>query len=353
MKVRKLIKYTILLILILSMVTACSKKVKEVKTDIAIPKYSEVTVLKKSGSNNDAYNAKPDGLYKIGSSIGDVTDMTYSLLGKSIAQSVYLSTGQNLNKNLINIYKDDKMMVLDDFYFASDLMMNSSGDKLAYRCYASDSLESAQGLKIFDLNSREEINLNSKVSVSGNVYSWLDENSILYYGNIQGVENSDKIYINNLKDKKEEIYCDDLKGYCLYLLPVKEDIIYLKTNGDSNEIDYFNYKTKNKTAITTSISNIYSAKYNRKTNEVFFTGKANNDEFAALYKISLESFKVTRLTFDFPKTIDSESHIAVDSSGNIFFTGVDSVFMYDSSNQSLDLISSRTGEYRLYDNLNN
>lgn len=353
MKARNIIKYLLILILTLCLFTACSKKVTEVKTEVELPKYSEVTVLKKSNNNSDAYQAKTDGLYKIGSQIGNVSEMVYSTTGKAIVQSEVLSKGENLNKNRINIYRDGKLMVLDKFYSAQNLKMNNLGNFLAFRCYSKDSLDSAQGLKIFDLDSREIINIESKVLVSGSVYNWSDEKSILYYGTIPEVKDSIKIYKYNIQEKKEEVYCDNIDGSCLYLLPVKEDVIYLKSQGDSTEIDYFNYKNKSKTVISTEISEIYSAKYDSITDEVYFTGKADSNSCSALYKISMKSLKVTRLTFKFPENIDIDSEISEDSSGNIYFTGAKGVFMYDYRKRSVNLISTSSGDYKIYGNVNN
>jgi len=353
MKIKNIIRHSILLIFTLSMFTACSQKVKEVNIDSTLPKYSEVTALEKTDNSCDVYKVKPDGLYKIGSKIDNVIDMTSSTKGNSIVQLVYLSKGENLSKNLIKVYKDDKLMILNLFYSAQDLILNSTGDKLVYRSYKSDSLESAEGLKIFDISSRKIVNLNTKVLVSGNVYCWLDENNILYYGSIQGVEDSSKIYKYNIKDKKEEVFLENINGYCSYLLTVNDGIIYLKKSTDETQLDYFNTKSNSKIVLSSDISDVYSAKFDSKTNEVFFIGKGVNEESPALYKMSMASNKIKRLTYDFPKTIDTNSKVALDSSGNVYFTDIQSVYMYDYKNQSVNLISTHSGKYMIYDNVNN
>lgn len=353
MNVKSLIRHSILLIFALSMLTSCSQRIKEVKIDSALPKYSGVTALEKTDNNYNVYKVQPDGLYKIGSKTDSVIDMTYSTKANSIVELIYLSQGNNLSKNLIKVYKDDKLMVLDLFYSAQDLILNSSGDVLIYRSYEKDSFESAQGLKIFDLSSKEIINFNSKVLVSGNVYNWLDSNNILYYGSLQGAESSGKIYKYNIKDKKEEVYLESMDGYCLYLLPINDGIVYLKKSGDKTEIDYFNNKISSKTVLSSEISDIYSAKFSSKTNEVFFIGKVINEELPALFKISMDSHKVIRLTYDFPKTIDIDSNIAIDVAGNAYFTGMQGIYMYDYNNKSVNLISTHSGKYKIYDNVSN
>jgi len=231
--------------------------------------------------------------------------------------------------------------------------MNALGKFLAFRGYSEDSLESAQGLKIFNLDTKEIINTRSKVLVSGNVYNWRDEKSILYYGTIPGTANSIKIYMYNVEEKKEEVYCDNINGTCLYLLPVKEDAIYLKSQGDSAEIEYYNFKNKSKTVLSKEISEIYNAKYNKITDEVYFTGKAEKDTSAALYKISMKTLKVARITYNFPENTAIDSQIGINAQGNVFFTGSNGVFMYNYSNNSVNLISTSTGEYKVYDGVNN
>ena len=353
MEAKKLIKYLVLIISLISICTACNNKVKEINSNVELPKYSEVTVLKNLNNNFDAYQAKPDGLYKIGSQIGNISEMAYSTTGKSIAQAVVLSQGENLNNNFINIFRNNKLIVLNNYYCYQDLKMNNSGNFLAFRGYMEDSLDSAQGLKIFNIDTREIVNTKSKVLVSGNVYNWIDDNSILYYGIIPGKENSIKIYRYNLADKREEIYCENINGTCLFLLPVKEDVIYLKSQVESAEIDYFNYKNKSNTVVSTEISMIYNAKYNKLTDEVYFTGKADKDSSPALYKISMKTLKVSRITYNFPENIDINSDICIDALGNVFFTGSNAVFMYDYRDKSVNMISTSTGEYKLYGGVTN
>lgn len=353
MGIKSLIRYQILLIFALCMFSGCRNSIKDVKIDTALPKYSEVTAIEKKDNSFDIYKVQRDGLYKIGSRTDNVIELTYSSKGNSIAELVYLSQGQNLSKNLVNVYKDDKIMVLNNFYSARDLILNSSGDMLLYRSYEKDSIDSAVGLKIFDISSKTIINLSSKVLVSGNVYNWLDNNNILYYGSIQGVDSSGKIYKYNIREKKQEVYLENIYGYCLYLMNINDGILYLMKNGDQTNIDYYNSKNNNKVLLSSEISEIYSAKFSSKTNQVFFIGKGINAESPALYKISMESHKLVRLTYDFPKTIDIDSNISIDSSGNAYFTAMQGLYMYDYKNNSVNLISTHSGKYTIYDNVNN
>ncbi|MGE5629253.1 MAG: hypothetical protein ACM3X7_14290, partial [Solirubrobacterales bacterium] len=258
MGTKSLIKF-INFVLLLGLLTGCGSKIKETKMDVQMPKFSEITVLEKRDDVCDVFKAESDGLFKIGNLPNAVADMDYSINGSTVLLETK-ALGKNLNQNLIKIYKNQKMTTLNSFYSASDLKLSTSGSKLAFRCYKEDSIDSALGLKVFDINSSKNLDMKSNVMVSGNLYCWLDDNNILYYGSTGEKSDSIKIYKYNFESNKEEVYLENIEGYCTYMLKAGNGLVYLKENADGRELVYYD-KTLGSKVLSKDVDNIYNAKF--------------------------------------------------------------------------------------------
>ncbi len=137
----------------------------------------------------------------------DVIDVKYNNKNKTYVFTNFIEKGNGLNKNKLTIIKNGKKTILDKFYSASDIEISTDGNKIAYRSFKEDSLQSAEGMKIYDLENKKEIKIKSNVLVSGNVFKWLNENEILYYGINSEKDNKAKIYKYNVKENKRRSVC--------------------------------------------------------------------------------------------------------------------------------------------------
>ncbi|MHC1720998.1 MAG: hypothetical protein AB9844_10125 [Clostridiaceae bacterium] len=354
---KDLLIYVLILVFGLALLTGCGQKIREQDIEGSIPPYGKVTVVLNKGDLSDVYDVRTDGLYKIGSGIEKIDEMAGSKSG-TIAQLVYLNRGENMDNNHIVIYRNNKKMVLDYFFSASDLLMNPSGTRLAYRAYINDSYGSAQGLQIFDIENKEVDRFRKQVMISGNVYAWQDDDNIIYYGVTNEDDSYGQLYRYNAAEKKEVIYFDGLEGYCMYLIPAGEGLVYLESYGEKAALYYLD-KNKKKTLITSEIYELYDADYNTVTEELVLAGKKEGESIAAVYRIPMDTFILKRVNYDFPKVVDSKTTLTTDSRGVLYFTGKTGdkegseldVFMYDYRNGSLSILSYRSGDYRIYGNV--
>ncbi|MCT8976052.1 hypothetical protein N4T77_05520 [Clostridium sp. CX1] len=334
--------------------TACSEKESETSMVVDIPRYSKVTAIENLDSSANVFKIENRGLYKIGV-VEDLNEMVYSIKNSVYAYSVNKSKGENFNNNSIIIIKDGKKKELKGFYSALDLRLSPSGDKLAYRTFKKDSLDSAEGLKIYNIKDKKQMVLNSKVMVSGNLYWWLDSDRIMYYGAVEGKKNSDNIYVYDFTKNKEEIYLEDTKGYCMFLTSINNSVFFLGREGDESRIYYYNIQSKETRSIDSNVEEIYKATADLESGDIFFLG-AEEDRQLALYRFSSKSLKIDRLTYDFPKRLDLQSELALDDQGNIYFSGIENeevqdkkdVFMYDKKERAINLISTHEGKYNVY-----
>lgn len=340
-------------LMILSL-TACNQKEEELSQVNNVPHYSQVTVVENNDSNSNVFKIENKGLYKIGT-VEDVSSIVYNIKNMVYVYLVNISKGENFNNNKMTVIKDGKMKELKDFYAAVDLKINPTGDKLAFRTFKRDSLESAEGLKVYDTNNKKYINLNSNVLISGGLYEWIDENKIIYYGGIDGKKNSSDIYVYDFLNKKEKIYLDVINGYCMYFTLLNKSIFFLERQGDEDKLYYYDNEDKEVKAIESNIEEVYDSISDSRNGDIFFFGTEDNTTLA-LYKFSCKSLKVDRITYDFPKQIDVFSGIALDDEGNVYFSGIQNenekdkkdVFMYNRREESINLISTHEGKYSIY-----
>ncbi|MBV4415231.1 DUF5050 domain-containing protein [Clostridium tyrobutyricum] len=327
----------------------CGVKKEEIDK-FSVPKYSNVIVLESNKGKKRIFNIENDALNENNSYV-DILDLNYNL-SKSVY--VYLLSKKG-NENKIQIINKNSKIELKDFFSASDIKLNQSGDKIAFRIYKTDSTSSAQGMKIYDIKNNKYINLKSNVLVSGNLYAWLDENRIIYYGSKAGEKNSTKIYAYNIENNKESQYYDNINGYCMYVFPVNNNILYVSGIGD-NQFLYYYDKTNNTTRVLDkNITGIYKSIKDDKRKKIFFIAKQRNN-VCALYEFSYENLTLNRITYDFPKFIGASYGIAEDRDENIYFTGYDTeenennmdVYMYNIKQKSINLLSNHESLYKIY-----
>ena len=357
MKKKCLARNAAALILALIVMTACSNAAKEEKIAEPLPEYSRITAIESTVSGySEAFSLRGGRLYEIGSKIEDITGMARSTEGDVIAQLVKTGNGKNLDKNVIKMYRNGKMMVADSFFSASDIKLNGSGKRLAYRSYNKDSLDSVQKLKIFNIETGKSEEIKSNVRVSGSVYCWIDDDNLLYYGTDQETGGKAKIYKYNAATATEEVYLEDLDGFCMYIMSVVGGIVYFESTGTEAGLCFAD-AAGGKKIITSEMSELYDAEYNPATKEIYLAGVKAGENTGALYKVNLEAGSgVQRISYDFPRVVGAATTLAADIDGDLYFTGLlegrnageMDVFAYDHTSGTVSVLSAESGYYKLY-----
>lgn len=351
------IKNTFLVTIFLTAIilNGCSTKNDNKAQSVKTPSYSTVTVVEKDQGADKIFNVNNKELLE-GGTINNVMDMVYNIKNSIYVYLVNSDTEENFNNKIVIIDKDKKSEV-KNFFTALDIKLNSSGDKLAFRIFKNNSIDSAEGMKVYDIKNKKYIELKSKVMVSGNLYEWLDKDRIIYYGSIQGEKNSSKIYLYDFNTNKESIYLDNTEGYCVYFAPINNNVLFLSRQEDNLILHYYNSE-ENKTAVLSrDIIDIYQTVINKQDGDIYFLG-SEGEKDAALYRLNGTSLSLERITYDFPKMPGVTSGIASDEEGNIYFTGLQNVeeqnkmdvYMYNKLNKATKIISVHEGVYRVYSN---
>ena len=345
----KNIGYFIIVFLVIGLVGCKSHRISEGEK-VDIPKFTEVITLKREKDSSDIYNIENGDIDKT-METKDVVDVKYNNKNKTYVFTNFIEKGNELNKNKITIIKNGKQTILDNFYSASDVDISKEGNKIAYRSFKKDSLQSAEGMKIYDLENRKEIKIKSDVLVSGNLFKWLNEDEILYYGINSEKENKAKIYKYNVKENKEEVYVDNIEGICTYFMPNGDDVLLLSRQGDKINLFYYNKKDNSFKKISEEVSLVY--KGTKSAKNMYFLGKNDLENKDYLYKIDGNTLNLTKLTYDFPPKIDINGGIVSDKNGNIYFSGyedlkeqpLNEIYVYKEKDDVVEIMSDEKNSY--------
>ena len=186
--------------------------------------------------------------------------------------------------------------------------------------------------------------INSKVSVSGVLYDWYDENSILYYGVSNDGVNG--IFTYDLDNNKENLIYEIDEGFLGFIKCSKENIIFLQIDFDNNKQLMILNKSNNEVVLLTDEIELLQDVI-IKNDEIYFVGKAYNDK-ESLYRINED--KVQRLVFDFPSIVEVDKGLSIDKNGKILFIGKDDSSkkkaVYScSEDKTISLVSDKASDY--------
>ncbi len=199
-------------------------------------------------------------------------------------------------------------------------------------------------LKGFETGKNKEMKIDSKVSISGVLYDWYDENIILYYGVSNDGVNG--IFTYDLNNNKEDLIYKIDEGFLGFMKSSKENIIFLQIDFDNNkELMILNKSNNEVVLLTDKVELLQDIVI--KNNEIYFVGKAYNDK-ESLYRINEN--KVQRLVFDFPSMVEADKGLSVDENGEILFIGKDdsskNKAVYScSEDKTISLVSDKASDY--------
>lgn len=352
--IRKIV-FLVFLISIVIPSASCSKSSKTIKTDANINKYiqySGTIILEDKDSSISLYSTDKDKLVEIDNS-DNILETQYNK-----NQSVYscvIADKDNIGKNFISVTTKKRNSILNDFYYAKDLKISEKANYLAYRTFKTQSIDSAEGLKIYNIENNKQVNFKSNVLLSGNVYNWINDKEIAYYGISQGNVREIGIFKYNVYTDKEQIYIKDIPGYCMYFIPmVNSTLIFSKTESD-NVLSIHSKDKNDNIVIPNNIENIYSHSYDKVNNNIYFIASDRYTKAAGIYKLNLDTYTLSKLNYDFPKVVDKDGGIHVDENGLIYYCGYgdlensnNDVFIYNSTDESNAIITVKSSKYKVF-----
>ena len=233
-------------------------------------------------------------------------------------------------------YKGKEIQIKDSNY--NFIKISYDGRYVSYMSY-----DNGYNLKVISLEDDKEINIKSKVAISGNLYDFIKNDKLVYYGISEDKING--VFTYDLKENKEEL---------LYNLKSGGYVDFLK--GDLNSVFVFQQKANNEKILLeinaenkniNNISNSFKSinDLEKQDNSYYILGEAFDDT-KSLYK--LKDKNVKKLVFSFPSSINMKKGIQISNSGILFIgsnssEGKEEVFSY--KDNSVSLISNKEGNY--------
>lgn len=289
--------------------------------------------------NNGSVAIENDGSYKT----YNLNNGTYESIDKNYIITFYDSESKNyiFNENgefKINYLGEEK--VIDESNTVFSPKLSPGGNNISY--FIKDVY---LNLKVKDIKRDKFIDIDSNVSISGELIDWLDSETLIYYG-IDNNKNNGIFIYNIYKNEEKLIYKLDL-GYVEYLKALNDGLVFLQQKeGKQKTLKFIN---KNGELIE-AIDNIVDISDVEYTDDgIYIIGKIENNNYS-LYKYS--DGKIKRLLYDFPKIINLEKGLSKDSNGNILFIGGDEPKVervYICENGAVSELSNNEGKYNFID----
>ncbi|AOR23927.1 hypothetical protein [Clostridium taeniosporum] len=327
MSVLKKKKISILVFIVLPLLMlGCSPKNEQPISVAEEVEINQGAILKYQEHKYNLYNYKEDK-YNLCNSNEAIVDYD-----KPSSNYIYVE-----DEKYYIVHNGEKSEVKDPKF--TDIKISPNGKYISYFIE-----EEGLRLKVFETSKNKEIKIKSKVSISGVLYDWYDENSILYYGVSDDGING--IFIYNLNNNEEQLIYKIDEGYLGFIKSLKENVVFLQIDFNNNkEIVMFNKSNKQATLLTDQIESLYDVVI--KGDEIYFVGKLYNDK-ESLYKIYKN--KVKRIVYDFPSIVEVNKGISISENGDILFIGKDTnsknKAVYScSADNTISLVSDKADDY--------
>lgn len=282
--------------------------------------------------------------------IEGLIDFKYDIFSQVKLQLIFVDKGNNLIKNKLVVDTLKGKNSIEDLYSIIDFKLSPHGKYIAYRGYKKDNMESIDDLKFYNVEKGDSISINSNVVISGDMYEFKDESTLIYYG-VNPKDRIQGIYEYDIEDKSERVVYEVKNEYLTHLSYIKKDL-YLVLQDDLKELklSLIDLNTKTNTIISSEVEKIFDSHVIEDT--LYFIGKFKSEELA-VYKYKDGVLK--RLTYGFPNVVYEKSYLSSDKDGNLYFIGyedhedVRDVYSIK-KDDSVNLISNRSAKYLIYKN---
>ncbi|SFU28575.1 hypothetical protein SAMN04487886_100150 [Clostridium sp. DSM 8431] len=249
----------------------------------------------------------------------NLLDGNYTKIDNSEVVGVYNSKSGNyvgIKDGEYEYFYDGIIRKLENIDINStDLKLSKSGDYLSYFENEDGVLE----LKLKSLKDDSNIEFNSHVYISSTLMDWIDNENIVYYGISE--EKVNGIFIYNVSTKEEKLLYELNNGIIQFVKTIDDGVLCIQETVDGKKLlKVIEQDGKSEKIISEKVTQIIDIIM--KDNEYYFIGKVLG-EAESIYKLSNNQLK--RMVFDFPKVIDFNKGLSVDSEGDILFIGKNNI----------------------------
>lgn len=339
MKIKYSISTLLLFFLTLNLSSCSNKNTGTEKNNGSYKDYSKIT----AGSVNYYSNGKMKIISDLKNN-SSISDDEEGILIKYIKDNnAYLREKKKDNSNELILGSNNKENIIEGWKNLKDVKLSPKGDKVFYNKTDSDGSVSLGFYSSADDKFNE---IKTDTLISGNLYEWLDNDSIIYYG-VKTEKKINGVFSYNTENNEEKLLFEVKKGIIEYLHINKREILYLVSDFSGTKNLYsFDVKNNKVKSMSNEVQNIEDLIVMGE--KIYVLGKRTNNSMS-VYILENGNFK--RLVYDFPKNIDIEKGIETNKEGSILFIGYDEtsnkedVYEIALKEQSISLLSKKSGEY--------
>ncbi|ADL51655.1 hypothetical protein [Clostridium cellulovorans] len=274
--------------------------------------FPDIIIAEAKDDKIEINSLERDSLNKI-NTFNSLLDIKYQNKNDLYIFSRFKNAGTSLNNNYLEIiYKDNSIKL--DKYFSYNFKIDSQGKYIAYASYEEDSMSTARPLTIYSLEDNKEISLKDNYKISGDLYSFEENNQLFFYALDTNSHTALFSYDLRTTDIKEVVTFGN--RYCIFYKNLGDQLLYLSLDSTEEVLHIYDYEKKQDKVISNNLKKINSLIVNNNEIYLIATNKNNN---TALYKINSDR-DISQITYDFPKKIESNSRLAL-YDNKIYFTG--------------------------------
>lgn len=277
-------------------------------------------------------------------------DFKYDISSQVKLKLIFLDKGDNLMKNKLIVDTSDGEKSIDNLYSIADFKLSPNGKYIAYRGFKEDNVESIDDLNFYNIEKEEVTLINSNILISGDMYDFKNENTLIYYG-VDPKNNVQGIYEYDIDDNSEEMVYEVKDEYLTYMAYIKEGMcLAIQDDLIETKLSLINLNDKTSKDISSDIEKIIDSYIIE--DKIYFIGKFKNEDLG-VYKYKDGVLK--RLTYGFPKVVYEKSYLSSDKDGNLYFVGygeneeIRDVYSVK-EDDSVNLISKDSAKYLIYKN---
>jgi hypothetical protein len=314
----------------------CSKKeVEEKKTINKIDILDNLVIDIKDGS--EIYGYLNDGRF-------EKTDISAkgNLRAYNDKLDIMAFLEQKEEENYLNIiFADDSMNIkIDgnlDFVYISE-----NGE---YTLYKTSDRNNIIKLNLVDNKTKKTVVLPEDILVSGELIKFIGNDTIILYG-VDINNNKYGVFTYDIKSGKYTLVKEMVGMYMSSIEAISESKVFMiEVSESSSQVYILDILTKDMQLISSEFSYVEDAILYE--DKVYINALENGD--LNLYSIDLESTKLKRLTFDFPKSLGRESRLLAEN-GRVYFSDINGkVYYYDIKEDTTNLIKNQDGMYMIVD----
>lgn len=337
------------LISIVICIVGCN--VKKDQNNVDYKKYTNIVVAKEENDKFKIYGVSDKKLNYIEERDKFLT-LNYNESGINV-YNILKGSGNNLVNTYLKInYEKEQVIIKDDFYYKK-VILNPSGNNIAYTSYEGDDFSTAKTISIYNLKNKKIDTIPASIILSGDNFMWISDEELVVYNVASEKSTYGEILSYNIKTKELKDIYSPSKGYITFLTTMGKSILVLESGEKSAFLTIIDLDSKNKTVISNKISNVYSSKSSKDGNYAYIIGK-NEDNKSYLFQIDVKNKSVLRINYDFPRQVNKDAGIAIDEKNNVYFVGgdevnnIEDVYLYNSFNKDISLVTDKSSYYKIF-----